>query len=551
MEIELENPKEILANMQIMLHKYKNAAKKKRGVEPYISMYCMDINREELVVISGIRHAYTHINNKFINVMVKYEQGPPCYSAASNRSLRELHEALWDAELAAWNNYHNFITSPTELLPRKLLHDPKVEDYVKLEKLGVIDFSKVSRNSLYEFLVKINDKILRTDKKIIFAKAAMDILAGNEIFYDSIGSKIIQENSRMTTKLTACAHANDMPRRYIDMEERVGGFGGYELVEKFYPEAMNKAEEIANKAVEFAKAKSKDGNFNLVGKEYDVVLDGKVAGISIHEIGAGHAAEATTLLEEYEETPNPFKGKIGEKVGGTEDLNIIDYGLLEEIQGIKPFSWYAYDVEGTKARKTFIVKNGKFNSYLHTKLSAGTLSKEKGGGVLTGNARVESVVEIDEDETGESVLRARSPEARMSTLFIVPNQKKCSLEDLLYSIKGKGLYAAGLSFGETNREQGEVGFQELYFINSAGNKVPVRIKGHSIYITDSVVGYMNKIEAVGDKSTVAVDTGWCLSGSGEIPHTASGAAIKVKNLPFSPRQLPRPIKPPLIPIPEE
>ena len=119
----------------------------------------------------------------------------------------------------------------------------------------------------------------------------------------------------------------------------------------------------------------------------------------------------------------------------------------------------------------------------------------------------------------------------------------------MHSIKGKGLYLAGLSFGETNREQGEVGFQELYFINSAGHKVPLRMKGNSIYITDNVVGYMNKITAIGDKSTVVVDTGWCLSRSGEVPHTASGAAIKVKNLPLSPRQLPRPMKPPLIPIP--
>ena len=423
MEIRLENPKEILANMQTILHRYKDAAKKKRGIEPYISMYCMDINRDNLIAVNGFRDAHAHINDKFINVMVQYGQGDPCYSLASNHSLKELHEALWDSESAAWNNYHNFITSPRELLPRKLLHGPKIEDHVKLEKLGVVDFSKASMDDLYEFLIKINDKILKTNKKITYAKATMGILTGNEIFYDSLGSKIIQENSRMTTKLTACARANDMPRRYIDIEERVGGFGGYELVKKFYPEAMLKAEEIANKAIEFAKAKSKDGNFNLVGKEYDVVLDGKVAAISIHEIGAGHAAEATALLEEYGVTPNPFKGKIGKKVGGTEDLNILDYSL-EEILEMKPFSWYAFDVEGTPAMKTWIVKNGRFNSYLHTRESAGTLSKERGGGVLTGNARLESCAETDEDESGDTVFRARKPEARMSTLFIVPSQKK-------------------------------------------------------------------------------------------------------------------------------
>jgi len=546
MEIRLENPKEILANMQTMLHKYKNAAKKKRGIEPYISMYCMDVNKEILIAMNGVQDSHVHSNNKYIDVMVQYEQGAPCYFVAWNHSLKEIHDALWNAELEAWNSYHNLITAPRELSPRKLLHGPKIEDHVKLEKLGIVDFSKANIDDLYEFLVKTNDKILKANKRIMFAKASMDIIAGNEIFYDSLGSRIIQENSRMSTKLTACAYASDMPQRYIDIEERIGGFGGYELIEKFYPEAMNKAEEIANKAVEFAKAKSKDGSFRLVGKEYDVVLDGKVAGISIHEIGAGHAAEATNLIEEDEEVPDPFGGKLGKKVG-VEDLNIIDYGLLE-IQGIKPFSWYIYDAEGVKAKKTWVVKDGRFNSYLHTKLTAGTLPKEKGGGVLTGNARLESIANVDEDE--EEVARATVPEARMSTLFITPTTKKCSLEDLLCSIKGKGLYLAGLSFGQSDIQQGEVGFQELYYINPAGNKVPVRIKGHSIYITDSVVGYMNKIEAIGDESTVAVDTGWCGYRSGVIPHTASGVAIKVRNLPLSPRQLQKPIKPPLIPIPE-
>jgi len=530
----LANPKKILANMQTMLHIYKNAATSKRGVEPYISIHCVDKCTKNLRVMNGIKDCYNPYSGCDVLVMVKYPKGPPFYQDADNYSEKSLHEALWWAELKAWQEHESFKANPQEFIPRKLLHENYItNDHIKLRNLGVVPFPE-NEDELFKFLMEIDNKIGESHKDIKYTKVEMDIWGGNEIFCDSLGTRIIQEHSRMTTEMTAYAKADDMPERTLEMNDRIGGFGGFELLKKLKKEAMQKAENLGRKAVEFAKAKSEDSNFKLTKSTYDAVLDGRVAAISIHEVGAGHAAEAK--LDEYDSIAAPFGGKLGERVG-IDDLNIIDYALLE-IQGIKPFSWYTYDAEGVKAKKTLVVKDGKFNSYLHTKLTAGSIPKKDGGGVLTGNARY--LLEGGNEE----------PEPRMSTLYLKPSKKKCSLEDLLHEIKGKGLYLAGLSFGETDQGQGKVGFQELYFINSAGHKVPLRMKGHEMYITENVVSYMSKITKIGDKSTVEIDTGWCGSESGTIPHTASGAAIMVKGIDITPHKLEPPKKAPLAPIPK-
>lgn len=533
--IILANPKIILANMQAMLDEYKKATILIRGIEPYISIHCIDKYTKNLRIINGIKDVYSPYNGCDVLVMVKYPRGLPNYQVADNYSKESLHKALWWADLDAWQEHESFKASPREVNQRKLLHESyMIKAHIKLKELGIIPFFEEKDDELVEFLTKIDNKIGKSHKDIKYTKTEMDIIGGNDIFHDSIGTSIIQEHSRMTTEMTAYTKADDMPERTLEMHDRIGGFGGFELLKKLKKEALQKADDLGKKVAEFAKAKSKDGNFRLTKSTYDCVLDGKVAAVSIHEVGAGHAAEAT--LSEYDSIAAPFGGKLGEKVG-IEDLNIIDYGLLE-IQGVKPFSWYTYDTEGVKARKTWIVKDGKFNSFLHTKLTAGTIPKKEGGGVLTGNARYEL------EEGNEE------PESRMSTLYLTPSRKKCSLEDLLHEIRGRGLYLAGLSFGETDRSQGKVGFQELYFINSAGNKVPIRMKGHEMYITENVVSYMSKIAKIGDKSTIAIDTGWCGSESGTIPHTASGAAIIVKGLDITPQKLEPPLKAPLIPIPK-
>lgn len=534
MEIILANPKIVLANMYEILNGYKRAAKRKRGIEPYISMCCVNKNDISFRTAEEIKKDYySKESDDQVLVTVKYPEGLPAYDTACNYAKTSLHEALWKAEWTAWNNHANFKSNPVEVTKKEFLHEKEIiKEIVKLKDLGITDLSKISDDEIYEHLWRINDRIYKSNRKVTSASVNLGVIAGRDIFYDSLGNEIIQDDSRMAFDVFAYAEADDMPEfRELNIMDKIGGFGGVETFKRLCNESSKIADEIGNKAVEFSRAKSYDGNFSLGQSDYDLILDGKVAGVSIHEVGAGHAVEATDLLreEDDESIPNPLK--LGERYG-IKELNIIDDGSLE-VNGIKPFSWFKYDIEGVKARKTHIIKNGIFNSYLHTKLTAGSFTKENGGGVLTGNARIETADDY-------------KPEARMSTLYIQPSKKKCSLDDLLNDVRGKGIYITGITYGETDRGQGKVGMQQVYFINNAGHKVPVRIKGHELYITESVINYMNKISKIGDKSTVTIDTGYCGSESGWIPHSACGAAIKVEKASLTPEKVKKPLKEPLI-----
>ncbi|MFQ6120746.1 MAG: hypothetical protein ACE5KE_12795, partial [Methanosarcinales archaeon] len=143
MEIRFIDAKRALEDMREGLHEYKAVATKRRGMEPYISMYCMDHNVDVLGMINGIRDFHSHKDNRYVIVMVQYESGLPAYDVAENHSPIEIHRALWEAEASAWQEYHEFIGSDRELNPKRLLHPPgpKINDHVKLEDLGIVSFA--------------------------------------------------------------------------------------------------------------------------------------------------------------------------------------------------------------------------------------------------------------------------------------------------------------------------------------------------------------------------------------------------------------------------
>jgi len=530
LEFQSFDPKEVLNLTKQFIIGYQKAAIKKRGVKPYISAYSCNFNNMELTVSNFVKQNYSPERGFNLLMTVHYPGGSPAYENTNYFDKYQVHRILHEAELMAWNNYNKYHSDSRELRSKEILTSFFIKDHIRLNDLNIRPFIRNDEEAIFEFLYEAN-KIMRK-KGIVDIAANAIIQSGNEIFCNTEKTEIIQEYSRLLNEFVVSARADDLENRTLEMRERVGAFGGRELISGLKDESFKKAEYISEKALEFSKAKPSCNGFELTAGTYDAILDGKVAAVSIHEVGAGHSAEALSLIEEDREMASPFKGKLGKKVA-IENLNIIDHAMLE-IKGRKPYSWYVYDAEGVKARKTFLVKNGIFSSYLHSRLTAGTLSKEEGGGKLTGNARME-------------VEESNIPEPRMSSLFLMPNKKGPSLDDMLYSIRGKGIYIAGMSFGQVNVSdaQGKVGFGEIYYINKKGNKIPLRMRGHNIHITDDVVGYMGRISGIGNESTVVIDDGWCGSDSGTIPHTASGAAIKVNQIHLTPEKTKPPVKRPL------
>lgn len=103
---------------------------------------------------------------------------------------------------------------------------------------------------------------------------------------------------------------------------------------------------------------------------YDIIFSPQATGFFIHEC-IGHSCEA----DNWDSIDKAYSWYMNKRVG-INDLNIVDDGNFKHA-GFTP-----YDDEGTKAHKTYLVKNGYFNSFLTS-----TSCFPKKGTVLTGNAR--------------------------------------------------------------------------------------------------------------------------------------------------------------------
>lgn len=112
----------------------------------------------------------------------------------------------------------------------------------------------------------------------------------------------------------------------------------------------------------------------VVAGEYPVILSPETTGVFAHE-SFGHKSEADFMIGD--ETMKK-EWAIGKKVG-SDILSIYDSGL-EDGSGYRP-----YDDEGTKAKKTYLIKNGVLTGRLHSAATATDLDEN-----VTGNARAVS-----------------------------------------------------------------------------------------------------------------------------------------------------------------
>ncbi|MCM1440840.1 MAG: TldD/PmbA family protein [Roseburia sp.] len=108
--------------------------------------------------------------------------------------------------------------------------------------------------------------------------------------------------------------------------------------------------------------------------EYPVILSPTTTGVFAHE-SFGHKSEADFMIGD--ETMRK-EWAIGKKVGSS-ILSIYDSGL-EDGSGYRP-----YDDEGTKAKKTYLIKDGVLTGRLHSAATATDLDED-----VTGNARAVS-----------------------------------------------------------------------------------------------------------------------------------------------------------------
>lgn len=221
----------------------------------------------------------------------------------------------------------------------------------------------VSIDKKKSFIQQLNDKILSMDSSIIKVNVSFSDSTRYILFYNSEGT-ICYDNKPMSVLYCSCTmekngKIENGTASYASQE------GGEVLTSELIDNLSRKAVEQTRVMFEAKKPK---------GGEMSVVMGAGSSGILLHE-AIGHAFEA----DFNRKNTSIFSDKLGKSICSSE-INVVDDGTFDHMRGSINF-----DDEGIESQKTYIVKDGVLESYLHDRISARHYGVEP-----TGNGRRQS-----------------------------------------------------------------------------------------------------------------------------------------------------------------
>lgn len=240
-----------------------------------------------------------------------------------------------------------------------------------------------------------------------------------------------------------------------------------------------------------------DARFRAIrpkGGKMPVVMGAGASGILLHE-AMGHSFEA----DFNRKGQSVFAGMIGRKIC-SEPISIVDDGTIAGNRGS-----CNYDDEGIRGQKTYMVRDGVLNSYLHDRISAAWYGLEP-----TGNGRRESF--------------RFNPIPRMRATYM--ENGNASREDLIASVK-KGIYVDEFSNGQVKIGEGDFTFyvKSGFLIENGVLTAPVKdinIIGNGPQALMDIVGVGNDLK---------IDNGtWTCGKDQSVPVSCGIPSVLVRNL---------------------
>lgn len=228
--------------------------------------------------------------------------------------------------------------------------------------------------------------------------------------------------------------------------------------------------------------------------KYTVIFSPIASGVFTHE-SFGHKSEADFMVGDE----NMMKEwSIGREVG-SEILSIVDTGDVLG-SGFVPF-----DDEGTKSKKTYLVKEGILSGRLHSSLTAQSLSEE-----LTGNAR--------------AVNFEFEPIVRMTTTYIEAGES--TREELISGVK-EGILVEDIKHG-SGMSTFTIAPSISYMIRDGKLAEPVNIS----VVSGNVMESLHQIDGISKEMELL---SFALGGCGKmeqfpLPVGIGGPYIRVNNI---------------------
>jgi TldD protein len=342
----------------------------------------------------------------------------------------------------------------------------------------------VSVKDKVPFVQKINDKVFSLDPKVIKVNAFLGDETSLVMFYSSEG-RLSYDYRPMISFGAVCIMEKDgkVENSYSARSFRKG-------FEWLTDDVVN---ELAKEAVDrtnllFEATKPRAG-------EMPVVMGAGGSGILLHE-AIGHTFEA----DFNRKGTSIFSDKMGKKVAEN-FVNIIDDGTLVNNRGS-----INVDDEGNDVQKTYLVKDGMLNSYIHDRISSRFYNVDP-----TGNGRRESFRNIP------------LPRMRATYMEVGPHSKDDIISNVDY-----GVYVDNFSNGQVKIGAGDFTFfvKSGYLIEKGKLTQPIK--------DINIIG--NGPKALADISMVAddylIDNGtWTCGKDGQsVPVTCGLPTVLVKKL---------------------
>ncbi|MGC9100821.1 MAG: TldD/PmbA family protein [Caldisericum sp.] len=281
----------------------------------------------------------------FSSYNVTPEEGERVATVAVEIAKASAMTKIEDARLAPIEIYQDKVHEPIKIDPFSIPLNKKIDFMLLLDKLMEMP-GIIVRSSLMHF-----SKELKT-----FASLEGAFIEQERIVSGGGLQAIATDGREIQTRSYPASFGGDYARK------------GYEFIEEMKLE--ENAERIAKEALALLKAKpAPSGVMDLVIGPYQMALQ-------LHE-SVGHPTELDRVLGEeasFAGTSFLTPEKLGNFQFGSKYVNIVADATLDYALG-----GFAYDDEGVKAKKIYLVKEGLFVGYLNSRETAFRLGLEPMG----------------------------------------------------------------------------------------------------------------------------------------------------------------------------
>jgi len=198
------------------------------------------------------------------------------------------------------------------------------------------------------FVERLNQRIFDLDKRVIKANVGFNDSTAYILYFNSDG--ILCCDYRPMA-IMQCSCTMEQNGKIENGHTSAAAQMGVEFLTENLIENLA-AKTVSQTSLMFDAIKPKGG-------EMPVVMGAGSSGILLHE-AIGHAFEADFNRKDV----SIFSGKLGKSIAAP-FINVVDDGTIDNLRGSINF-----DDEGVESQRTYIVKDGKLESYLHDRISA-------------------------------------------------------------------------------------------------------------------------------------------------------------------------------------